>query len=155
VARVLPAALGAVVTLAFYVQAVSLVVPLPPRTDFATDLVGWPEVGARLRAERDALPAPERAFVFSHRLQLSAPAAFYGGDALGVTRLGGRRDAYDDWTDRAALRGRDAVFFCDDFHYMRPEEPFRRCDDAGELRIIRHGRHVRTFFFWRCFDLEG
>jgi 4-amino-4-deoxy-L-arabinose transferase-like glycosyltransferase len=153
-ARVLPAALGALVTLAFYVQSISLVVPLPPRTDFATDLVGWPEVGERLRAERDALPDPARAFVYSHRLQLSALAAFYGGDGLPVMRLGGRRDAYDDWTDRSALRGRDAVYFCDDWHYANPEEPFRRCDNAGELRIVRHDRRVRTFFFWRCVDLE-
>jgi hypothetical protein len=101
------------------------------------------------------LPDPSRAFVYSHRLQLSALAAFYGGDALGVTRLGGRRDAYDDWTDRAALRGEDAIYFCDDFNYAPPEQPFRRCDAAGELRIVRHGRHVRTFFFWRCLDLEG
>ena len=154
-ARVLPVALGALVMLAFYVQSVSLAVPLPPKTDFATDLNGWPEVGARLRAEHAALPDASRAFVYSHRLQLSALAAFYGGDALGVTRLGGRRDTYDDWTDRAALRGVDAIYFCDDFNYAPPEQPFRRCDEAGELPIVRQGRRVRTFFFWRCLDFAG
>ncbi|WP_243336731.1 ArnT family glycosyltransferase [Anaeromyxobacter soli] len=152
--RLAPAGLGLALSLVFYVQAISLALPLPPRLDFATDLVGWEEVGARLRGLQ-ASGAGARPFVFSRRLQLSALAAFYGGDGLEVTRLGGRRDQYDEWTSPEALRGRDAVYFCDDLKFRAPDElPFQRCEAAGELPIVRHGRTVRRFFFWRCFAYQ-
>lgn len=151
-----PAALGVAISLAFYVQAVSLAVPIAPRLDFATDFVGWDEVGARLRSLEGSLSPERRPFVFSRRLQLSALAAFYGGDALEVTRLGGGRlDQYDWWTPPSALRGRDAIFFSDDFRYYTPDGyRFQRCEPEDALPIVRHGRTVRRFFFWRCFGYD-
>jgi 4-amino-4-deoxy-L-arabinose transferase-like glycosyltransferase len=149
--RAAPIIVAAAVTILFYVQAVTLVVPLPPRLDLATDLQGWPEVGERLQALAATLPAPDRAFAYSRRFQLSALAAFHAGPALRVTRLGGtRRDTYDDWRAEGPRPGDDAVYFCDDQRFAPPAEPFRRCDPAGALDIVRAGRLVRTFHFWRC-----
>jgi 4-amino-4-deoxy-L-arabinose transferase-like glycosyltransferase len=152
VLRAAPTAVAAAVTLLFLVQAHTLVVPIPPKVDFATDLNGWPDVGERLRALTASMPRPERTFVFSRRFQLSALAAFYGGSDLDVTRLGGRPDAYDAWTPPGARRGSDAIYFTDDQRYAPPEHAlFRRCEPAGTLDVVRSERTVRTFHFWRCF----
>lgn len=149
--RAVPVAVAAAVTLLFYLQAVTLVVPLSPRLDFATDLVGWPEVGARLRALATAPPGGGRTFVYASRFQLSAQAAFHVGPDVPVTRLGGkRRDTYDDWRAEGPRPGDAAIYFCDDHHYAPPREPFRACEPAGSHDVVRGGRTVRTFYFWRC-----
>jgi 4-amino-4-deoxy-L-arabinose transferase-like glycosyltransferase len=141
--------LAAAVTLLFYVQALTLALPVP-RTDFFADLQGWPQVGERLRALATSAPGAPPRFVFSRRLQLSAMAAFYTGGGLDVTRLGGRPDAYDAWAPRGARRGQDAVYLCDDQRYALPDAPFRACTPAGDLPIVRAGRTIRTFHFWQC-----
>jgi hypothetical protein len=149
--RLAPIALAAPLTVAFHLQAATLVFPLPPRMDFATDLHGWDEVGRRVRAMTAPAAEPAGAFVFSRRWQFSGLAAFYAGDAVEVTRLGGRRDAYDDWRDDTRLRGRTGILLYDDQYVAIPSEyPFRSCEPAGELPIIRNGRTLRTFTFWRC-----
>lgn len=149
--RVTPLALAGALTAVFYVHAATLVLPLPPGLDFANDLHGWEDVGARLREEVAAMPDPARTYVFSRRLQLSAMAAFYGGEDLDVTRIGGRHDQYDLWR-RPERRGEDAIYFCDDTHFAPPpaEAGFGACDDAGALPVVRAGRRIRTFHFWRC-----
>jgi undecaprenyl-diphosphatase len=154
--RVAPGALAALVTLAFYLQASTLIVPIPPRIDFATDLNGWSEVGNRLREIRAGMPDPTNTFVFSHRFQGSALAAFYGGDDLEVTRLGPGRDQYSEWTRVERLVGRDAIYFADGLWFRPPPVgSFRSCVPAGELPIVRSGRKVRTFLFWRCLGYRG
>jgi 4-amino-4-deoxy-L-arabinose transferase-like glycosyltransferase len=150
-ARAAPALLAAFVTLFFYIQARTLVVPLPPGLDLATDLNGWQEVGARLRELKAEAPRPDRTFVASRRLQLSALAAFYGGDGLDVTRLWGRRDQYDEWIPADGRRGEDAIYFCDDLHFAPPDAwRFEACERAPDLPVVRWGRTIRTFSFWRC-----
>jgi len=151
--RLAPGALAALTTLLFYLQAFTLVLPIPPRIDFATDLHGWSEVALRLREIRTEMPDPARTFVFSHRFQESALAAFYGGEDLEVTRLGPGRDQYSEWTQPGTLRGRDAIYVSNDLWFKAPpESSFRSCTPAGELPVVRSGRKVRTFFFWRCLD---
>jgi len=149
--RMAPIALGAALTLLFYAQALWLLLPIPPKVDFATDLTGWDEVGARLRLLKSEMPDPARTFVYSGRFQLSALAAFYGGEGLFVTRLGGRADEYDAWRGEAHLSGEDAIAFSDDEHALVPGgEPFKACEPAGTLPIVRRGRTIRSFSFWRC-----
>ncbi|BDG05219.1 glycosyltransferase family 39 protein [Anaeromyxobacter oryzae] len=155
VLRAAPIALAAGVTLLFHVQAATYVVPLPPTLDLATDLTGWPEVGARLRAIAREMPRPEHVFVYTPRLQLSALAAFHAGPGLEVTRIGGRADAYDEWRRADGWRGEDAIYVCDGQRCGAPEEPFRSCAPAGALDVVRRGRALRTFRFWSCLDYGG
>jgi len=146
-----PVALAGLLTGLFYVQALWLVLPIPPKVDFATDLTGWDEVGARLRELRSEMPHPSRTYVFSGRFQLSALAAFYGGDGLLVTRLGGRLDEYDAWKGEDDLAGWDAVAFTDEDHPLElGAQPFRSCTAAGSLSIVRFGRTIRDFSFFKC-----
>jgi hypothetical protein len=154
--RLAPAALGAALCLLVYVQAITSVVPIPPNADLSADVAGWPEVGARLQALVAASPNPARTFVFSRRLQHSAPAAFYTHGELDVTRIGGRRDAYDDWIPAGGRRGEDAVYFCDDKWYEPPDASlFAQCAAAGVLPVVRWGRTVRTYSFWTCRGYVG
>jgi hypothetical protein len=151
VLRQAPLLLAAVLSALFYAQALWLVLPI--KVDFVTDLTGWDEVGARLRELRHEMPYPDRTFVFSGRFQFSALAAFYGGDELRVTKLGGRFDEYDAWRHEEILRGRDAIAFTDEDHPLAlSEEPFRACAPAGTLPIVRRGTTIRTFSFFRCSD---
>jgi hypothetical protein len=145
--------LAAVLSALVYVQVLYLPIPLEPKlNDFTVDLHGWPALGEKLHELRNAMPRPDQTFVFTRRLQFSALAAFYGGADLLVTRLGGRRDAYDSWTHPDELRGKDAIFFSDDLFFDVPDEyPFQRCETAGEWAHIERGRKLRTFYFWRCF----
>ncbi len=154
--RLAPAALGTALCLLVYLQAITNVVPIPPNADLAADVAGWPEVGARLEALVAASPDPRRTFVFSRRLQHSALAAFYTHGALDVTRIGGRRDAYDDWIPAGGRRGEDAVYFCDDKWYEPPDASlFSECTAAGVLPVVRWGRTVRTYSFWTCRGYAG
>ena len=145
---------GIAVCCAFYVQAVTLALPLPPGLDFAVDLNGWPEVGGRLGSLRASMPHPDRVFIFSRRFQFSALAAYYGGDDARVTRLGGRMDQYDLWRPEGEWDGWDAIFLSAEPFLFDPRQqyPFRSCEPAGDWELVRGGRRVRTFQFWRCFD---
>jgi hypothetical protein len=154
--RLAPAALAASLTLLVYAQALTSFLPIPPNADLAADVAGWPAVAARLRELVGRTPAPERTFVFSRRLQHSALAAFYTHGELDVTRIGGRRDAYDDWIPADGRRGEDAIYFCDDKWYAPPDGgAFSRCVPAGELPVVRAGRTVRTYYFWACKEYGG
>jgi hypothetical protein len=151
--RVVPVAVAALVSAAVYVQGVWL--PFPTgRNDVAADLHGWEEVGARVRALRDAMPVPSRTFAFSRRFQHAALAAFHAGEDVVVTRLGGRPDAYDAWRDAQRIGGWDAIFFADDWNPASPGDQFEGCERAGDLPVVRGGRVLRTFSFWRCWHYQ-
>ena len=153
VLKAVPLGVAAAVTGTFLVQALWLVFPVPASADLAVDLHGWEEVGERCRELVSTMPDPERTFAFSGKFQLSALAAFHAGDGVRVTRITGRRDAYDEWRDDASLAGHDAILLREDDHVPRAGDyAFRSCDAAGRLPIERNGRTLRTFSFWRCWD---
>jgi 4-amino-4-deoxy-L-arabinose transferase-like glycosyltransferase len=149
--RVAPVALAAALTLLSYVQARTLLLPLPPAVDLATDLTGWDEVGARLHQLAAGSPDRDRPLVFSSRFQLSALADFYGGEGLEITRIGPRRDAYYDWQPTDGWRGRAAIYFTDERRFQAPDPEFLgACARSPDLPIVRGGRTIRIFSFWRC-----
>ncbi len=148
--RIVPLAVAALMTAALYVQGLWLPFPITGPNDVAGDLHGWDELAVRVRSLRAGMPDPERTFVYARRFQYAALAAFHVGDGVEVTRLGTTRDAYDDWRDDARLAGRDAILFGDSWQPPAPYVGFRACQPAGDLPIVRGGRTVRTFLFWRC-----
>jgi 4-amino-4-deoxy-L-arabinose transferase-like glycosyltransferase len=136
----------------FYLQALTLAVPIPPSTDFATDLNGWSTIGRKVDELRGTMPRPERTFVLTPRFQLSALVAFYGSHEATVTRLGGRRDQYDYWRSEAQLPGEDAIVLTDDRSRVDPvsDYPFARCEQSPDLNLAFHGRSYRSIHLWRC-----
>jgi len=144
--RLLPLALAAAVTLVFYAQCAFRILPFPPGADYTREIQDWTEFAKKVREVRAAMPHPERTFVYSRHFQVAARLAFYAGDGLDVTRLGGRHDQYDYWRTLEGLRGRDAVFV--------GYEPFRSCVEVDEWSEVQGGEKVRTFYLYRCLGLE-
>ena len=142
----LPLALAAAVTLVFYAQCAFRILPFPPGADYTREIQDWTEFAKKVREVRAAMPHPERTFVYSRHFQVAARLAFYAGDGLDVTRLGGRHDQYDYWRTLEGLRGRDAVFV--------GYEPFRSCVEVDEWSEVQGGEKVRTFYLYRCLGLE-
>ena len=90
-------------------------VPLPHGADPTQDMRGWPVAAAWAERAASDLCAHEPAlapspFFAAGRYQNAARLEFYLPGNPPVVCLNPGRDAYDDWQDLTALRGRDFVF---------------------------------------------
>ena len=90
-------------------------VPLPHGADPTQDMRGWPVAAAWADRAASDLCAHEPAlapspFFAAGRYQNAARLEFYLPGNPPVVCLNPGRDAYDDWQDLTALRGRDFVF---------------------------------------------
>jgi 4-amino-4-deoxy-L-arabinose transferase-like glycosyltransferase len=137
-------------------------VPLPRQADPTVDMRGWPDA-ARLakRALADlAASAPPGAapFLAAGRYQNAARLEFYAGGKRPVLCLDPARDAYDDWQDLRALRGRDFVFVATDRFPAPPE----RLVGVASSRVFatvhapagKRERHTITVYECRGFSGE-
>jgi 4-amino-4-deoxy-L-arabinose transferase-like glycosyltransferase len=142
-------ALGAAVALSIVIQLQALypVLSIPSRDDPTNDLVGWPEVAQELETRCVDLADCK---VVSHMYQLAAQAAFVLPERS-ILRLGDRRDQYTIWqgAEQSPWQG---VWVSHDRYFFDPMESEidLNCTPDGELPILREGREVRRFFFWRC-----
>lgn len=152
--RVTTWGVAAAASVVMFAQVAWPVIPFNAKADPTTLMHGWGAVAVRLTELRSACGD---CFVFSHRYQDSASVSFYLDPSIPLTRLTGRHDQYSIWRGDAALRGRNAIYFCDDHHYQPPNEafPFSRCRAAGALPIVYDGRLLRTVSFWQCDGYEA
>ena len=123
--------------------AVLPLVPLFGLPDWGTAAnYGWVE----LAAEVDALHAerPE-AFLAATRYTYAAQLGFQLHDTS-VTSFNPLRDQYDFWTDREALRGKDAIIVADGAWPIGfAQTQFEKMTPLKDVVITRLGRHVTTF----------
>ena len=127
--------LGAVLVAAIYLQAVTALVPLPPRVDPMKRLGGWPELAQVVAEQRQAHPG---VFLFTIKHETMALLGFHIADHpqvfLAATRVPPSADIRHDLT---ALPGRDGLFIA-------------RADDIEGARII--GRYFAEMTKVRSVD---
>lgn len=103
---------------------------------------GWVELAEEVDALHDEHPD---AFLAATRYTYAAQLGFQLRDP-GVTSFNRLRDQYDFWTDREALRGRDAIIVADGAWPIRfARTQFETMTPLREVEITRLGRHVTTF----------
>ena len=111
--RLLPvwAAISVVFCLIMYAQEpVSRV--LPDSVNPASRLKGWSDMGRRVGELRDALPDPQKVFIFSDQYDVTSQLAFYvpGRPVTYCADFGRRLNQYDFWPSPEDKKGWDAIF---------------------------------------------
>jgi len=103
---------------------------------------GWGELAQEVEALHEQHP---QAFLAATRYTYAAQLGFQLHDKT-VTSFNTLRDQYDFWTDRAALRGRDAIIVADGAWPIRfARSQFETMTPLKQVEITRLGRHVTTF----------
>ncbi|HEY0919727.1 ArnT family glycosyltransferase [Devosia sp.] len=103
---------------------------------------GWGELAQEVEALHEQHP---QAFLAATRYTYAAQLGFQLHDKS-VTSFNTLRDQYDFWTDRAALRGRDAIIVADGAWPIRfARSQFETMTPLKQVEITRLGRHVTTF----------
>jgi hypothetical protein len=123
------------------------------RTDEITEVLGYPEVGERVRALAEASP---EAFLITTNYTLSSALWFYSGHPFHVI-MGSRIGAqYDHWDPFASLLGRDAIYV-DTSPIPSREDVWTNLHKAfAEVSLdppfVSHGHGVeaRTYYVARC-----
>ena len=101
-------ALGLVICLAVYAQAVTAVLPLPPHLDPLKRLGGWDELALAVQQERERAPG---AFLFVQKHDLCGALTFYLPDHPPVFLQSWRlRPSFYSEAQVAALKGGDGLF---------------------------------------------
>ncbi|CAK7072951.1 MAG: hypothetical protein DELT_01973 [Desulfovibrio sp.] len=85
---------------------------LPDAANPASRLKGWADMGRRVGEFRDALPNPERVFIFSDQYDVTSQLAFYvpGRPVTFCADFGRRLNQYDFWPSPEDRKGWDAIF---------------------------------------------
>ena len=133
-----------------------------PSKDRTSELYGWPEMAARVDAERRAMGGDP--FVFSVNYRMPSEMAFYlpGKPQTYSLFLRDRPNQYMFWEDPAALKGRDAVYLHDNLtldHLNDLRAVFTRVEPQPALLLYRdppYGRKpIRTIQIVRCYGFKG
>jgi len=120
-----------------------------PRHDLSNELVGWPAVATRIRAER----LTGEPFTSYHYTMCSQLSYAMGEDAPCLSR---RTDDFDLWGAGSLPGTTPSFLFVGDNRYdeaptaLYSGEAFSCVELGSPLGVIRGGRTVRTFRFWRC-----
>lgn len=122
------------------------VLPLMPffgQSDWGTAAnYGWVELAAEVDALHEQYP---ETFLGAARYTYAAQLGFQLHDP-GVTSFNTLRDQYDFWTDREALRGKDAIIVADGAWPIGfAQTQFEKMTPLKDVVITRLGRHVTTF----------
>lgn len=103
---------------------------------------GWVELAGEVDALHEQHPD---AFLAATRYTYAAQLGFQLHDPS-VTSFNKLRDQYDFWTDREALRGKDAIIVADGAWPIKfATTQFEKMTPLKEVEITRLGRHVTTF----------
>ena len=143
-------------TVAPLVQLVRPVLRLSAGADPTVDMAGWPAVASctERAAERIRRETGRSPFFAAGRYQLAARLEFYLRGHPDVISLNPGRDAYDDWQDLEALRGRDFVFVASD-RFPTPPEALVACDSSRvDSRLVVATRGHEQFRV-TIFDVRG
>lgn len=126
------------------VQSLSLIVPVPPRSDISTRLHGWRKLG-ELVQKADTETGGKAVFV-GQGPPLAALVGFYGKiPAERVAEIHGGGNFQFWWANRELQPGTDVVYVDDDNH----SEAFhfaRNFAEVSSLTVPLHyaGRHIRN-----------
>lgn len=127
------------------IQALTLILPIPPRSDVSTRLHGWQEMGRAVRALDDA--TGRREVFVGQGAPLTALVAFYGGlppERIMETHGTGN---WKFWGERLALPAGSGIVYVDEGRLSEAEFYLPRFlgPNASESHPIRaRGRELRT-----------
>lgn len=142
---------------------------LPPKMDPTARLRGWKDLGGRVTAVYDSLPAESAVFVFSDRYTIASELAFYmeGHPRTYCINLGRRMNQYDLWPDMnvalEAIRKRDGPGRPIHGIFVRAGEvempgDVARAFGSWKKRVVRaesRGQVIKVYTVFVCFDFKG
>ncbi|HEY9069900.1 MAG TPA: glycosyltransferase family 39 protein [Candidatus Ozemobacteraceae bacterium] len=138
------AALALLVT----VQAMTLILPLPPRADISIRLHGWQTMGAKLR-EIDAVTGHTHLFV-GQGGPLTALVSFYGNlPPERIAEVHGKGNWRFWWAGREPASGSNAIYV-DEGRFSEAlgfGKAYTTILASETLPVVSHGRLIRTLTF--------
>lgn len=138
-----------VLTLIVVIQALTLILPIPPRADISLRMHGWREMGAKVR-ELDRRFDGKALFI-GQGGPLTALVAFYGRiPPERVAEIHGQGNWYFWWQDRQPASGSSAIFVNTDGRASEASLFGNACEAvlASEtIQIHARGRVVRAVTF--------
>ncbi|MBN1669602.1 MAG: glycosyltransferase family 39 protein [Kiritimatiellae bacterium] len=127
--------------------------------DITNDLYGWGEAATRVRALRDAMPAPERTFVFCHRFFAASQLAVYLDPEVEVTSLHRLPNQYRLWFKPETRVGWDALFVDVDHSFQGPARYaalFREvASEPVRINVLRDGQVAHEVRVYPCYGFAG
>lgn len=133
---------------------------LPERFNPTIRLKGWEDLGRRVGELRDAMPDPNRVFVFSDQYDVTAQLAFYvpGQPVAFCADFGRRLGQYDFWPGPEDRKGWDAIFVRRKPFDASPgvlTSMFGRAGEPETFRSVHRGGPGRTFGILVLYDFTG
>ncbi len=154
-------------------QTAAPFLPIPVKLDrTATEITGWPELGKKARVYMDAMPDPQRTFLFGLRYQIASELAFYtpGQPETVSINKWNRPNVYDYWWKDENLIGFDAVGVSGNANLQQLlTQVFERVEPPEEMKIYRHyvtrdwryfptdlvEKPVKIYYFYRAYGFKG
>jgi hypothetical protein len=141
------------------IPAVKTLVPFEGRFDMTNDLFGWEQIAARVEAVKDAMPHPQRTFIFSHRFYTVSQLGVYLPNTTVATTLSRKFDQYKLWFRPDSHVGWDALFVDDDRYRQGPERYmplFERVErNPVQIEVFRDGYPAHNISVYRCYGYSG
>ncbi|MFH2012923.1 MAG: glycosyltransferase family 39 protein [Pseudomonadota bacterium] len=138
------------------VQALFKAIPLPAKIDRTTDLYAWPEAGERILEIYSKMSQQNKTFVFTHRPVLASHILFSTRNKFRVYCLNDYLDQYDFWSGPDGFLGGNAILLSDDRYNIDPrkvyKDIFSYIEAEPPMKIYIKGKHIRTFFIYKCYN---
>jgi 4-amino-4-deoxy-L-arabinose transferase-like glycosyltransferase len=151
------AASSVIVTAIAHLQPLYPVVPISPRKDPTSQLLGWRALGEHIqKAARTAEPG-ESFFVLASRHQFVGEALFYSRGKIPTYQWDAPLRLNNLSARNSPPAGSTAVYFDEGDNSLPPKiaSSFSACERWEPLVIKRKGGPVRTHPFWKCRGFKG
>ncbi|MFB0525855.1 MAG: hypothetical protein ACETVO_00080, partial [bacterium] len=135
-------------------QAFYPFLPIPPKQDITNDLYGWDKVSEEIEAiEKES---GKDFFLLTDRYQIGAHLSFATRKEVYTFRPR-RRSQFDFWQDMEELKGKDAIYVTHSRYFKDPNDIYRfqRIKLLKEVKLVRGGKEMRTFYLYYCHNFEG
>jgi len=128
--------------------------PIPPKQDIMNDLYGWDQVSRAIDELEKELPNP--VFLLTDRYQIGAHLSFAMRKDIYTFRPG-RTSQFDFWQDIEALKSKNAIYITHNRYFKDPNDIYRfqKIELVKEVKLVRGGKEVRTFYLYYCQNFEG
>ncbi len=146
--------LAAVMLVYAHIQIVEPVLPMPQKHEVSRRVFGWKKLAAESDTRLSSLG--DGAFIVANRYQISTLLTYYTKNHRQAYITNGKnRFGYLGPIDH--LEGKNALYVTESNRVnIGPMKLFfDKVEEAGSIRIERHGLLIREFVFFKCYNYHG
>lgn len=160
--------LAYILTALLLIHVVTPIFPVSKKIDrVAREIAGWDLLGRKASETMQAMPTPQKTFLFGLKYQIASELAFYtpGNPETVAINKWNRPNVYDYWFTDDDLRGWDAVGVSEapNDHETKLNQIFERVDAPVEIKVYRDApwqpasalEPAQVFYLYRAYGFKG